>query len=156
MLVFDEKRVYGIAAYEKFVTKSYPHDIFTPGKGYRLFAADIGAATPGASNRRGKRQGGKSTASVQWQNRISVRGHAMVLTGEHLYLAGPPDVVDKNDPWGALEGRKGSLLQVFSKDDGEKLSEHRLSSVPVYDGMAAASDKLYVSLEDGSLVCYGE
>lgn len=80
----------------------------------------------------------------------------MVLTGEHLYLAGAPDVVDDRDPWAAFEGRKGGVLQVFSKDDGQRRSESRLESIPVYDGMAAAHGKLYISLQDGSLACYGK
>jgi len=156
MLVFDEKTVYGIAAYEKFVTKSYSHDIFTPGQGYRLFAADIGTASPGASNQSGKRAGDKTTSSLKWQERVSVRGHAMVLTGEHVYLAGAPDVVDEKDPWAAFEGRKGGALEVFSKDNGQRLSESRLDSIPVHDGMAAANGKLYISLQEGNLVCYGK
>ncbi|MHC4401533.1 MAG: outer membrane protein assembly factor BamB family protein [Planctomycetota bacterium] len=155
MMVFDEERAYGIAAYEKFVTKSYPHDVFTPGSGYRLFSAELGAGSPGTSDRRGKPARGKSTPAVHWEKRVGVRGQAMVVTGEHLYLAGAPDVVDANDPWAAWEGRKGGVLQVFSKDDGQRRSECRLTSIPTYDGMAAARGRLYLSLQDGSLVCFG-
>ncbi len=155
MLVFDEESVYGIRAYDKFVTKSYPHDIYTPGKGYRLFSADLGAAAPSASAKRNKRRGGKKAPSVKWEERVSVRGQAMVLTDQHLFLAGAPDVVDENDPWAAFENRKGGALVVFSKENGEKLVEYRLDSVPINDGMAAADGRIYVSLKDGSIICFG-
>jgi len=155
MLVFDQETVCGIAAYQKFITKSYPHDIFTPGKGYRLFAANAWAGTPDASAKRGRRAGGPSTPPVRWERRIAIRGHAMVLTGEHLFVAGPPDVVDRKDPWAAWDGRKGGRLAVFSKDGGQPLAQYTLAAIPVYDGMAAAAGRLYISLEDGRLVCYG-
>ena len=45
------------------------------------------------------------------------------MTKGHLILAGAPDVVDKNDPWAAFDGRKGGQLQVRAKDSGEKLVE---------------------------------
>jgi len=56
----------------------------------------------------------------------------------------------------AFEGRKGSELWVFSKTDDRKLAEKKLDSPPVFDGMAAAKGRLYLSLEDGSIICFGE
>jgi len=156
MLVFDEEAVYGIRAYDKFVTKSYPHDIYTPGKGYRLFSADIRAGVAGKSSKRGKRRRGKKAPPVKWEERISVRGQAMVLTDQRLFLAGAPDVVDKNDPWAAFENRKGGALVVFSKENGEKLVEYPLDSAPIYDGMAAADGRVYLSLKDGTIICFGK
>ena len=42
-----------------------------------------------------------------------------------------------------------------SRADGRKLAEHRLASAPVYDGMAAARGRLYLSTADGRVVCFG-
>jgi outer membrane protein assembly factor BamB len=156
MLVFDEQTVYSIQAYNKFVTKSYPHDIFTPGQGYRLLAADIRSRPPAATGRLGKRRGGKPAPAVKWERRIAIRGEAMVLTNQHLYLAGAPDVVDEKDPWAAFENRKGGVLNVFSKQEGEKLGEFPLDSTPVYDGMAAAGGRIYLSSENGTMICFGK
>ncbi len=156
MLVFDDSTVYGIQAYEKFVTKSYPHDIFTPGKGYRLFAAGMKSGAPGTAGKQRKRGKGKTGPSIKWDGRTSVRAQAMVVTDQHLYLAGTPDVVDENDPWAAFDGRKGGVLEVFTKEDGKKLGEYRLESAPAHDGMAAANGRLYLSLKNGSVVCYGK
>lgn len=80
----------------------------------------------------------------------------MVLTEQHLFLAGAPDLVDEADPWAAFENRKGGALVVFSKEDGKKVCEYPLKSVPIYDGMAAADGRIYLSLEDGSVICFGE
>ncbi|MBC8869697.1 MAG: PQQ-binding-like beta-propeller repeat protein [Planctomycetes bacterium] len=156
MLVFDDNTVYGIQAYEKFVTKSYPHDIYTPGKGYRVFAADMKTGAPNKSGKPRRRAKGKAGPSIKWDGRTSLRAQAMVVTDQHLYLAGAPDMVDENDPYGAFENRKGGVLEVCSKEDGKRLCGYPLKSLPVYDGMAAANGRIYLSLEDGHLVCYGK
>jgi len=156
MLVFDDNTVYGIQAYEKFVTKSYPHDIFTPGKGYRVFAAGMKTGAPSKSGKPRRRAKGKAGPSAKWDGRTSLRAQAMVVTDQHLYLAGAPDMVDENDPYGAFENSKGSVIEVFSKEDGKRLCGYPLKSLPVYDGMAAANGRIYLSLDDGHLVCYGK
>ena len=40
--------------------------------------------------------------------------------------------------------------------DGTKLSELKLDAPPVFDGMAAAGGKLYLSCLDGKLRCFGK
>jgi outer membrane protein assembly factor BamB len=77
----------------------------------------------------------------------------MVAAGETLFVAGPPDVMDDTDPYAAFEGRKGAFLWAFSAADGRKLTEHKLDSEPVFDGMIAANGRLYVSTRDGKVVC---
>jgi len=87
--------------------------------------------------------------------KVPLRVVAMVVAKETLFVAGPPDVVDPDDPYAALDGRSGGLLQAVSTEDGRKLGELRLSSPPVYDGMAAARGRLYIALTNGSVVCLG-
>jgi len=36
------------------------------------------------------------------------------------------------------------------------LAEHKLSSPPVFDGMAAAAGRLYVCTMDGAVYCLGD
>ena len=44
ILVFDGRDTFGVRSIKKFVTKSYPHDIFTAGAdGYQLFQANLTA-----------------------------------------------------------------------------------------------------------------
>ena len=91
-----------------------------------------------------------------WSQRIPVRARAMVVANKLLFLAGPPDIVDAEDPLAAFEGRKGGLLHVYSAKSGEKLAECKLGSPPVFNGMAAAREKLFIATRDGHMVCLGE
>ena len=53
-----------------------------------------------------------------------------------------------------------SLLGVWGRDaveveDGTTIAEYKLPAPPVFDGMAAAGSRLFVSLESGKVVCWG-
>ena len=88
---------------------------------------------------------------------IPIRVRAMVLADDVLFVAGPPDVIPEDDPLAAFEGRKGADLWAVSALTGEKLSEiQHLQSPPVYDGLIAAQECLYISTADGSVHCFGE
>lgn len=94
---------------------------------------------------------------------------ALALASGTLFAGGPPDVVDEKASFGrlldptvrrameaqqeALEGRCGGVLWAVSAEDGRKLSELRLESPPVFDGMMAAGGRLYLSTVDGRVVC---
>ncbi len=136
-MVFDEELTYSVRIHPnagKFRTS------FVPGqKGYRIFADD------------------NQTLENIWNRYVPIRVEAMVATaGETLFLAGTPDVVDEDDPWGTVEGRKGGLLWALSVDNGKKLSEYQLDSPPVFDGMIAVNGRLYMATVDGSVICIGE
>jgi hypothetical protein len=79
----------------------------------------------------------------------------MLLAGDRLFVAGPPDVYDPDDPMASFDGRKGARLQVFSTADGALVQDYPLPTPPVFDGMSAAHGRLYVSMEDGRVVCFG-
>ncbi|MHC4389264.1 MAG: hypothetical protein ACYSX1_11755, partial [Planctomycetota bacterium] len=95
---------------------------------------------------------------------------AMVLADKTLFIAGPPDVVDETKAFGrfneadirakleqqqaSLDGEKGSLLWSVSTTDGNILSRQKLDSLPVFDGMAAAGGRLYLSTTDGNVICF--
>jgi len=91
----------------------------------------------------------------EWSARIPIRVRAMVAADTLLFVAGPPDIVDAEDPLGSFEGRQGGCLWVFSAGSGEKLAEHRLDSPPVFNGMAAANRRLYICARDGRVLCMG-
>jgi hypothetical protein len=52
-------------------------------------------------------------------------------------------------------GKYGALLWIVSADTGNKLSEYELSAIPVWDGMIASNERLYLSLKDGTVLCMG-
>ena len=56
----------------------------------------------------------------------------------------------------AFQGKQGAVLWSVSADDGKKLAEYKLESAPVFDGMIAARNRIYISLQDGSIVCFGK
>ena len=80
----------------------------------------------------------------------------MVLAGDKLFVTGPPDVVPADDPTGAFEGRKGADLWAISAKTGERIAEiHHTDAPPVYDGLIAAGESLYLSTIDGAIRCLG-
>jgi outer membrane protein assembly factor BamB len=88
-----------------------------------------------------------------WKSWVPVRIRAMVKTRDKLFAAGPPDVLDQEDPYAAFEGRKGGVLLALSAEGGKVLSEQELDVPPEFDGLIAAEGKLFVSLQDGSVLC---
>jgi len=88
-----------------------------------------------------------------WMLWLPVRIRAMVKAGDTLFVAGPPDVLDPQDPYAAFEARKGAQLVAVSAGDGNKLSQIPLEYPPVFDGMIAANGRLFICLEDGTVVC---
>ena len=80
----------------------------------------------------------------------------MVRARDKIFVAGAPDVVDPDDSYGAWEGRKGGVLAVFAASDGKKLAEYHLPAPPVWDGLAAAGGRLFISTEGGTVVCMSQ
>ena len=76
----------------------------------------------------------------------------MLRAGEMLFLAGTPYSADQIDLAATHEGTKGGLVSIRSALDGEKIGEYALDSPPVWDGMAAANGRLYISLNDGRVL----
>jgi hypothetical protein len=105
----------------------------------------------------------------QWSHEIPLHVRAMVVAGKTLFIAGPPDVLDEEEAvkaYGtreiqaklaqqvaALEGKQGALLWAVSAANGEKLAEYSLDALPVWDGMAAAGVRLYLSTRSGKVLC---
>jgi hypothetical protein len=54
----------------------------------------------------------------------------------------------------AMAGEKGALLWAVSAEDGEKLAEYRLDSLPVFDGMSATGGRLFLATTDGKVQCF--
>jgi hypothetical protein len=136
-IAFDEALTYSVRVHPNMGKFSVS---FIPGQeGYRICADD---------NR---------TYRNKWNILAPIRVQAMVAcAGKIIYLAGPPDVVDPADPWGAAEGRKGGLLWAVSALDGSKTAEYKLEAPPVFDGMIAVKGRLYISGVDGKIICLGE
>jgi outer membrane protein assembly factor BamB len=102
----------------------------------------------------------------KWFVWVPIRVRAMVLVNgraseaeetsdsKTLFVAGPPDVLDPEDPLAAFEGRKGGLIWAVSARNGAKRAKYDLDSPPVFDGMIAADGCLYLSMIDGRISCF--
>ena len=84
-----------------------------------------------------------------------MRPRAILMAGNSIFLGGMP-LTDSLDPYAGFEGRTDGLLKIFSATDGELLATVTLDAPVVWDGMAAAEEKLFVTTTDGSVLCLGE
>jgi len=155
LLVVGPQKTYAVQAYPY---RNMQSPLFTPGaKGYLLFA-DANGNEPALDERTRettKGWGFTRTAPPVWHHWVPVRIRAMVLAGTTLFVAGPPDVLDPDDPMASFDGRKGAVLRAVSAADGKTLAELTLGSAPVFDGLIAAHGRLCLSTQDGRVLCLG-
>jgi outer membrane protein assembly factor BamB len=173
-MVLDESRAYAF--------RSSPlGNMLHPRTTYTLYAADKDPSDPLPQAKK-KAQGRRNQAQekgvsigghkVHWQkSSLPLLINAMALAGKNLFVAGPPDVADETKMLGYLpgaddeinrqlraqddawRGKHGGLLWAVSADNGDKLAEYKIDSVPVSDGMSVAEGKVFISMIDGSVVC---
>jgi hypothetical protein len=155
ILVFDDTTTYALKVY----TERRGHSPeFRPGTGYKLIAdrnttkpvldvMDIGAE---------KGRGFSRTELPIWSESIPIRAHGMLLARDHLYVAGPPDLPPEEGAYEAMIGKRGALFRVVATEDGSQLAEFHMKEVPVFDGLIAAGDRLYMTTMNGTLICFGE
>ena len=65
----------------------------------------------------------------------------------------PGAAADFREWAGQLIAEWGEAQNLCAAHTGALLAEHPLDAVPVFDGMAAAGGRLYISLENGRVVC---
>jgi len=148
ILVEDDNTIYG------FGENHYVKMRTDPGGTFALFACPKQGDVPLDRTAREYRKlalAGKHQVQFKWWKRIPIQAWALVKTEEVLFVAGAPGNASVSQA--ALDGETPGLLLAVSPTDGTVLSKMALSSMPVWDGMAAAQGKLYISLVDGSTVC---
>jgi outer membrane protein assembly factor BamB len=153
LLVVGPQKTYAVQAYPQRITLS---PMFKPGRKGYLLVADDNENDPIIHERnwgRDKGMGVSRRRPPAWSDWVPIRIRAMTLAGERLFVAGPPDALDKNDPMASFEGRMGGLIRVYDARAGEDTREYKLSAPPVFDGMIAAAGNLLVATTDGRLVC---
>ncbi len=106
---------------------------------------------------------------ADWTVTVGLQMRAMVTAGQTVFVAGRVDsdlseiakVKDRKRkaamidalPEEKLLPREAELWS-FSAADGKKLGSRKLASPPVFDGMAVAGGRLYLSTRDGKLRCF--
>jgi outer membrane protein assembly factor BamB len=144
-IVFDGERGYAARAYPNAARWLY----YEAGQAYELYAGktDVPAA--------GEKLYALQPAEHDWSKRLPLRPKAMVVAGDLLFVAGPPDPAAPEQALAALEGKRGARLWVVQAGEGTTLAKYDLDSPPVYDGMAAAAGRLFVSTKNGRVLCFG-
>ena len=128
---------------------------------YRLFAVTW-------AKKAGKKKPGKQ---VRWAQPVPFFVRAMVLADKTLFVAGPPNPLSGKEARdvgsgvekierltnlaAAFRAGTGAALWAVSVADGRKTAEYDLEHLPVFDGMAAARGRLYLSMEGGKVFCMG-
>ena len=161
MLAVDGTDVYGLRVYSGI---SWNCSVYQVGDGHLLFRQDVRKPAPKAPQERTKMLNRIPYERYAWHTRVPARIFAMVVAGVRradgaekcLFAAGAPDEIDRNDLLATFEGRQGALLFALSGETGEVLAKQPLAAPPVWDGMIACRRRLYVSLQNGTLLCLGK
>ncbi|MBN2314560.1 MAG: PQQ-binding-like beta-propeller repeat protein [Sedimentisphaerales bacterium] len=130
LLVFDESTIYGYGRKQVHWSNQLQDGIC------RLFAINRGEQKP------------------QWEKRLNIRVRAMLKADDVIFAAGPRA---ETGVW-SIDNEKdaGVVVMAFSASDGSELAQYPLDGSPLFDGMAAAYGRLYISTEDGAVLCLGE
>jgi outer membrane protein assembly factor BamB len=155
VLAFDDTHVYGFSRLPHLHrwTRSLEFHVYAalrnPGRGgKRVACRKVG--------RQNKFSLDKSALRYVWSHYDPpLYVSAMTLVGETLVLAGPPAIRnDKSqDALGRWQGKRGGMLVTMSASGGELLDRRELPSPPVFDGMAWAYGRAYLSLKNGRVAC---
>ena len=148
ILVEDDQAIYG------FGQNHYGRANTEPGGQWALFSADKHSDVPldlSAVEYRKLALAGENTVRFHWWKQLPIQVWAMVQTEDALFVAGPTGSESVSPA--ALEGRSDATLLAVSPADGRVLAELPLPAAPVWDGMAAASGNLYLTLTSGQIVC---
>jgi hypothetical protein len=97
---------------------------------------------------------GKQLVPLKWSRNVPLMARAMVVAGEVMFLAGPP--ANAIESKSAYEGAEGAILCAVSAADGKMLAAYRLDALPVFDGLAAAQGRLFLTTQDGRLLCLSD
>ena len=143
MLTYDARTVWGVRR---------------PGRGgtggYTLFAQ---ANTPFSPARKHlpdfRPKKSNTTPPMKWSVRIPLRPRAVMRAGDMIFLAGMSATPVSGDPHATFEGRVGGMLRTVSAVDGKPLAQRKLTSPPVWDGLAAAGGRMFMATMDGRVIC---
>jgi hypothetical protein len=119
-----------------------------------------------------RRRQNPTAIDFRWSRTVPLHVRAIAVANDTLFIAGPPDLIDEAQTFetfaqpetqallarqaAALQGAEGAVLIAVSAQDGEGLVQYALESPPVFDGMAVTPGRLYLSTEEGSVLCFSE
>ncbi len=200
--IIDEVRLYFSAASDESVAKRFedgtelgedPHLVLTfddesfrdlslfnnngtPGNGVTFADGKVGrgAKFSGAKAVGENQAPGMSLVKPKWASDVPIYVRAMALSGDLLFMAGPPDIIDEEKTFKqiaerdksvqkllaeqdeAILGRFGGQLMVVNTQTGAVVHQMDLKSTPAWDGMALADEMVFMTTLDGKVLCLGK
>jgi outer membrane protein assembly factor BamB len=169
-MVFNDTTIYGYGRKPQYYRWTTPLE-------YQLFATPKQPKRVDVAAKKRQKRGSlgrapKNRIAFDWTEDVPILVRAMVLANDTLFIAGAPDVVDEEQSLKTFDqeatqrrlarqvamydGSEGAMLWAVSAANGRKLAAHKLESMPVFDGMAAAGGRLYMTTTDGKVLCLSE
>jgi outer membrane protein assembly factor BamB len=172
-MVFNDTTVFSYGRLPQYYRWTTPleYQLFASPKMPELVSLD------GSKPRQAQRRGSLGKVpnlrvAYDWTQESPILVRAMVLADDRLFVVGPPDLIDEEETLAAfagpgtqkqlarqaaaLKGSEGSILRTVSAVDGSTLAETELPVTPVFDSLAAAGGRLYMTSLDGKVICLGE
>ena len=140
------------------------------GEKYHLYSVDRSTIkpnpVPNTKGKKGKKKAPKAQFDYRWTTDVPLLATGLVVGKNAVVIAGPPDVIKTAGSTGtsalkllnpeetvaAWSGNRGGILYVASTDNGAKRMQYSLPSPPVFDGLSAANNHLFLSLKDGCVM----
>ncbi len=152
------------------------------GERYRLFACDrpspdqaLNAPEPKPAAKKAARrtkpakQEPAASKQNRWESQVPFYVRAMVVARDTIFIAGPPEktetqgsgeasllLADPQEAVAAWNGQRGGMLWAVSAADGQRQAAYELDAPPIFDGMAATEDRLYLATTDGRVICLAD
>ncbi len=94
-----------------------------------------------------------SPRPARWSEKLAFFGRALLLAEDKLLVAGTSDFLPADDPSDDYLAGRRAELRIFAAKDGQCLKTFPLEAMPVFDGMSAAGEHVFLSCLDGSVRC---
>jgi len=135
-----------------------PKKMYRVISGYKLPSGKRGNRIGNTGGGTVPRMGRWSKWARHWTTHIPIAGHAILLGGDRVAVAGVPMRADfsPQDTEDSYEGKKGGVFWTISKSSGQPAGELTLPAPPVWDGLAAAEGKCFITLKNGTVMAVGE
>jgi outer membrane protein assembly factor BamB len=142
MLVYNDDVVYGMKWRDRH-TLWHGNLFHLDRSKYTVFARQRNQKTTGSFSNN------ECSLEKDWAISAPARVTSMTLAGSVLFFAGVPWTGEPDDALALLDEKKSGLLAAVDPANGKRLAEYKLEAPPVWDGMAAANESLYMSSNNG-------
>jgi len=95
-----------------------------------------------------------SKVNYLWTQQVPIAVRAMMLTSDHLVIAGPNLKQGKEEP--RFKATEPAQMIVVASETGQALAKYQIPAQPVLDGMIVAGQRVFMATQAGTLECWAE